>query len=273
MSSDGVSLLVLTILFAGVIGIFVGSFLNVVVYRAPLGLSISSPRSFCPTCRRQLSWWENIPVASWVGLRGRCHTCRVPISIRYPLVELSTGVTFALVTWAWNGSVVAAAYCVLASAALAVSLIEYGGQRSPLVVAAFGTGLALVIIVIGAGWHHHWRIVIGSLIGSAIAFAIYAVLRRNDPDCLDPRGNGRSELLVAGCWVGGLGLGPAVVGAGFWVGTYLVCMVGVWILSRQSPVSDHGPIVEGSSPPPPVFGNPLVSALGMVLVASLIAGW
>lgn len=235
MSSDGVSLLVLTILFAGIIGVFVGSFLNVVVYRAPLGLSISSPRSFCPTCRRQLSWWENIPVASWVGLRGRCHTCGVPISIRYPLVELSTGVIFALVTWAWNGSVVAAAYCVLASTALAVSLIEYGGQRSPLVVAASGTGLALVIVGIGAGWHHHWRIVVGSLIGSAIAAVIYAVLRRRDPDCIDPRGHGRSELLVAGCWVGGLGLGPAVVGGCFWVGTFLVCMVGVWTLSRTEP--------------------------------------
>ncbi len=212
-------------------------------------------------------------MASWVGLRGRCHTCRVPISIRYPLVELSTGVIFALVTWAWNGSAVAAAYCVLASAALAVSLIEYGGQRSPLVVAASGTGLALVIVGIGAGWHHHWRIVVGSLIGSAIAAVIYAVLRRRDPECIDPRGHGRSELLVAGCWVGGLGLGPAVVGACFWVGTYLVCMVGVWILSRQSPVSDRGAIVQGSSPPPPLFGTPLVSALGMALAASLIAGW
>ena len=67
---------------AGVVGLFVGSFLNVVVYRTPLGLSVSAPRSFCPTCRRQLTWWENVPIGSWVALRGRCRTCRAVQSPR-----------------------------------------------------------------------------------------------------------------------------------------------------------------------------------------------
>src|ERR1700734_649119 len=122
MSSKSFSLLVLTISCAGLIGVFVGSFLNVVIYRTPLGLSVNSPRSFCPTCERQLAWWENIPIVSWIGLKGRCRTCGTPISIRYPLVELSTGIVFALVTWAWDGTIVSAAYCVLAAAMVAVSL-------------------------------------------------------------------------------------------------------------------------------------------------------
>ena len=85
---------------AGVVGLFIGSFLNVVVYRAPLGLSVSTPRSFCPTCDRQLVWWENVPLISWLALRGRCHTCHEPISVRYPLVEATTAVAFAFVALA-----------------------------------------------------------------------------------------------------------------------------------------------------------------------------
>jgi hypothetical protein len=165
---------------------------------------------------------------------------------------------------------VAAAYCVLAAAALAVTLIEYGGQRSPLAVAAIGTGAAQAIILVGAGWHHHWQIVVGSLIGSAVAVVLFAALRAADPDCRDPRGRGRSELLIGGCWLGGLGLAPAIVGMGFWIGTYLVCLVGVWVLTRQGAASGDGPVVGAGIPP--TFANPLVSALGIALVASLIAG-
>ena len=90
MGSDGIPTLAVALPLAGVVGLFVGSFLNVVVYRAPLGLSVAAPRSFCPTCERQLHWWENVPVVSWLALRGRCHTCHQPISVRYPLVELAT---------------------------------------------------------------------------------------------------------------------------------------------------------------------------------------
>src|SRR5664279_5390153 len=132
MSPDGLPLLAVAIPLAGVVGLFVGSFLNVVIYRAPLGLSVAAPRSFCPTCGRQLKWWENVPVVSWALLRGRCRTCRQPISARYPLVELATGTVFSLVTWGWHGTLVSAGYCALAAGMIAVGLIEYGGQRAPL---------------------------------------------------------------------------------------------------------------------------------------------
>src|SRR5664280_3022890 len=88
MASDGIPRLAVTIPVAVIVGLFVGSFLNVVVYRIPLGLSVAKPRSFCPTCDRQLKWWENVPVVSWVALRGHCHTCHEPISARYPFVCL-----------------------------------------------------------------------------------------------------------------------------------------------------------------------------------------
>lgn len=78
-------------LFAFLVGICVGSFLNVVIARVPEGLSVSKPRSRCPKCGHQLSWYENVPLLSWLVLRGRCRGCKAPISIRYPVVELLVG--------------------------------------------------------------------------------------------------------------------------------------------------------------------------------------
>ena len=271
MSPDGLPLLAVAIPLAGVVGLFVGSFLNVVIYRAPLGLSVAAPRSFCPTCGRQLKWWENVPVVSWALLRGRCRTCRQPISARYPLVELATGTVFSLVTWGWHGTLVSAGYCALAAGMIAVGLIEYGGQRAPLSVAAFATGLGQAIILIGAGWPHHWRIVTGSLIGTVVAVIAYGALRSRDPQSVDPRGHGRSALLLAGCWAGGLGLVPTAVGAGAWIAVFFLCMVFTWLSTRQT--SGAGaPAVGGGWNPHPVLGTPLLSALAAAMAVSLIAG-
>ena len=88
--------LILTFLW----GACVGSFLNVVIYRVPAGLSVVSPPSTCPSCGQRLAWYDNVPVLGWLRLRGRCRTCRVPISRQYPMVEAATAVLFALVFWA-----------------------------------------------------------------------------------------------------------------------------------------------------------------------------
>jgi len=244
MSSGALPRLAVAIPLAAIVGLLVGSFLNVVIYRTPLGLSVATPRSFCPTCDRTLAWWENIPVGSWVVLGGRCRTCRHPISIRYPLVELATGIAFALVTWAWDGTIISAGYCALAATIIAVGLIEYDGQRAPLSVAAIGTALGQIIIVAGGSWLHLWRLVGGSLAGVALATVVFGLLRRCDPDCLDPRGHGRSALLVAGCWAGGLGLVPAAVGA-------TVCCNGLY--RRLLPL--HGWRID-DHPPPDRIGRP-----------------
>ena len=81
--------------FAFVLGAMIGSFLNVCIYRLPLGMAVNKPeRSFCPHCKNQLRWYHNIPVLSWLVLRGRCGFCQAPIAVRYPLVELLTAVLF-----------------------------------------------------------------------------------------------------------------------------------------------------------------------------------
>ncbi|SFR60601.1 leader peptidase (prepilin peptidase) / N-methyltransferase [Microbacterium azadirachtae] len=86
------------LVFAGLLGLVIGSFLNVVAYRVPAGISLVR-ESRCPGCDAPIRWWQNVPVVSWVALRGRCAHCAAPISAQYPLVEAFTGVVFVGVTW------------------------------------------------------------------------------------------------------------------------------------------------------------------------------
>jgi leader peptidase (prepilin peptidase)/N-methyltransferase len=85
--------------FAGAMGLVIGSFLNVVIYRLPRGESLVTPPSRCTRCGYQLRAYDNVPVLSWAWLGGRCRQCRAPISVQYPLVELATGALFLLITW------------------------------------------------------------------------------------------------------------------------------------------------------------------------------
>ena len=90
---------ILGTIFAGLLGLAFGSFLNVCLSRWPQGESIVHPRSHCRNCDRQLSWWENIPLISWLALRGHCRNCKTEISWRYPIVELAVGTVWAAQVW------------------------------------------------------------------------------------------------------------------------------------------------------------------------------
>jgi leader peptidase (prepilin peptidase)/N-methyltransferase len=88
---------ILGMVFAGLVGLAFGSFLNVCLSRWPAGESVVKPRSHCRTCGRTLMWWENVPLVSWLALRGNCRTCRTWIGWRYPLVELVVGILWAII--------------------------------------------------------------------------------------------------------------------------------------------------------------------------------
>ena len=271
MASQDVSLLLIKVLLSGVVGLFVGSFLNVVIYRAPLGLSVSTPRSFCPTCDRQLTWWENIPVVSWLGLHGRCRTCHQSISIRYPLVESATGTIFALITWHWSGTIFAVPYCLLAATFIAVGLIEYGGQRAPVTLAAIGTGLAVVAMTMCAGWQHRWLMAIGSVIGTAIAVMAYVAVRDVDHSSAEPLGRGTSALLLLGAWTGGLGLAATAAGATAWIAVFSVCMACSWAMVRRAVTPEGSPLTLEPTLHP-VVAAPLVTATVAAMTVSLWIG-
>jgi len=94
---------ILGTIFAGLLGLAFGSFLNVCLSRWPAGESVVKPRSHCRQCNRTLAWWENVPLVSWLALRGRCRTCRAWIGWRYPLAELAVGALWGLVGWSFFG--------------------------------------------------------------------------------------------------------------------------------------------------------------------------
>jgi leader peptidase (prepilin peptidase)/N-methyltransferase len=108
-------------LLASLFGLLIGSFLNVCIHRWPRGRSVVKPRSHCVRCRKVLSWYENIPVFSYIALRGRCRHCGKHISIRYPIVELMTGLLFFFFVWTLGPTWAALKMCVFT--AMLVALI------------------------------------------------------------------------------------------------------------------------------------------------------
>ena len=132
-------------------GSAIGSFLNVVVYRLPEGLSVIRPPSRCPKCLNQLKPYENIPVFGWLWLRGRCNHCLRPISARYPLVEAATGLLFLLVFWRFGAGVQTLGFWALFSWLLALSLIDCDTMTLPNSLTRSGL-VAGLVFQMAKGW-------------------------------------------------------------------------------------------------------------------------
>ena len=132
-----------------VFGAVIGSFLNVVIHRVPREESIAFPASHCPNCDTAIRPYDNIPVVSWAVLRGRCRSCRAPISWRYPAVELLTAVMFALTYWLHSGFTLSLPFDLLFVAAiLALIFIDAEHMILPNVITYPGAALALLARVV-----------------------------------------------------------------------------------------------------------------------------
>jgi leader peptidase (prepilin peptidase)/N-methyltransferase len=135
--------------FAFVLGAVIGSFLNVCIYRLPIGLSVNMPkRSFCPTCKYQIPWYRNLPLFSWMALRGKCANCGSHISFRYFAVELLTSVLF-LAAWlkCWNSGagILALPYWILLSLLIVATFIDFEHFIIPDVITWGGVGAGIVL--------------------------------------------------------------------------------------------------------------------------------
>lgn len=113
------------------LGASIGSFINVVVYRIPAGLSVLFPPSRCPHCLNQLKAYDNVPVLGWIWLRGKCRYCRSQIAIRYPVVEAITGLIFLIIFWIFEFSPLTIGYWIFCSWLLALSLIDLDTMTLP----------------------------------------------------------------------------------------------------------------------------------------------
>jgi leader peptidase (prepilin peptidase)/N-methyltransferase len=135
---------------AAIAGVVVGSFLNVVAHRVPAGISIVRPPSACPSCGAPIAARDNIPIVSWLLLRGRCRNCHTPISPRYPIVESAGGVTFAATAVVMGQTWVLPAYLWFAALTLVLVVIDIDVKRIPNRVLYPGTVVAVVLLVAGA---------------------------------------------------------------------------------------------------------------------------
>jgi leader peptidase (prepilin peptidase)/N-methyltransferase len=154
-----------------VFGLLVGSFLNVCIYRIPRRESLAWPSSHCTSCNRALSWYENVPVVSWSLLRGRCRTCRVPIAIMYPLVELTTAVLFAGGYAIYGWTPLLAVRLLFACAMIVLFVIDLQHRILPNVITLPGIVLGLVFSVMlpAPGW---LPATIGAVVGGGALFVI-----------------------------------------------------------------------------------------------------
>ena len=154
-----------------VTGLVVGSFLNVVIARVPLEQSIVRPRSRCPKCGHVLAWYENIPLLSWLALRARCRGCSAPISMRYPLVELLTGLLYfaCLRRFGWDFALVPA--LVLVTLLVPLTFIDLDHWILPLSMTVSGT-LAGLVLAVPRGVEHFWD----ALLGAAVGFLVFRMM-------------------------------------------------------------------------------------------------
>jgi leader peptidase (prepilin peptidase)/N-methyltransferase len=167
----------------GVLGLAVGSFLNVVIYRVPRAESVVSPPSHCPGCDTPIKGRHNVPVLSWLVLRGHCAACRAPISPRYPLVEAVTGLLFVGVTVRFGLTAELPAFLYLAAVAVALGMIEFDVRRVPdsIVLPSYVVALALLLPAgaVDADWHPGARGLAGGLLLATLMFAFAIAFPNN----------------------------------------------------------------------------------------------
>ena len=158
------------------LGLFIGSFLNVVIARLPEGRSVIRPRSACPRCGAPIAWYDNVPVLSFALLGARCRSCRVPIPWRYPLVELATGGLFLLAYLRRGLTLDLVPALVLLGALVAITVIDLDQQIIPDAISLPGIalGFAASLLPGGVGWRSS---LVGILVGGGIFFAIIVLSR------------------------------------------------------------------------------------------------
>lgn len=170
--------------FVGLFALVIGSFLNVVIHRLPRGESLVSPRSRCPRCGAAIAAWQNVPVLSWLLLRGRCAHCRAPISLRYPLIELLSA-AIAVALWAYLGP--GAGFAVSAPFALAMLALfftdwDHQLLPDPITLGGFATGLAVAwwnpFLGGAEGLGRLWGALSGAALGAGVLWGIGAAYSR-----------------------------------------------------------------------------------------------
>jgi leader peptidase (prepilin peptidase) / N-methyltransferase len=208
--------------YAAVMGAIFGSFLNVVAYRLPRGESLSRPRSRCPGCQTPVRPYDNIPVLSWLALRGRCRSCGVRISARYPLVEAATALLCALVVIAKGADQDALLGLALVLLLVPVTLIDLDHRIIPNKLMLVGAVVAPALVLLVAPDDLAEHLIAAAAAGGFFLLALLAY----------PRGMGMGDVKLAA--VLGLFLGRAV-GPAVFIALLSGTLVGAAVIARKGP--------------------------------------
>lgn len=193
-----------------VLGLVVGSFLNVVIARVPKKESVVRPRSRCPGCGAAIAPRDNVPVVSWLALRGRCRSCGGRISARYPLVEVATAVLFALTALRLGADAALPAFLVFVAALVAITPIDLELRIVPNRIVYPTLFVSAPLLVLAAAIDGDWASAREAAVGGVAAFALFFVLWY-----VSPRGMGYGDVRlsgVIGMFLGWLGLWEVALG-------------------------------------------------------------
>ena len=261
-------------ILVGVLGASIGSFLNVVIHRVPRGLSVVSPPSACPACGTRIRATDNIPVLSWLLLRGRCRACREPFSVRYAVIELVTALAFAGLAALAAPDILTAPTAALAAAAvleliallwfagigIALAAIDLDTHRLPdaIVLPSYGVLAALLggaALLAGDG-----EAAARAAAGAGILFALYLLLA-----LISPRGMGMGDVKLSGViglvlgWVGWSALAVGALAA-FLLGGLVGLALIVLGRARRSTGIPFGPWMLGGAWVGILLGDPIARA-------------
>jgi leader peptidase (prepilin peptidase)/N-methyltransferase len=262
----GVAEFLLSPFVLALLGLCIGSFLNVVIHRLPLMLergwrresadllgvkveeaepvTLASPPSRCPSCGHRIAWYENLPVLSYVVLRGRCSSCKAPISARYPVIEILTAALFALIAWRFGPQPVALLWCAFAAVLVALAGIDWDTTLLPdsmtlpllwagLVASALGWTLPLT----DALW--------GAVAGYLSLWSIYWLFKLTTGK--EGMGFGDFKLLAAtGAWLGVKMLLPIVLAASL-IGAVIGIVMKLSAALREGRYVPFGPFLAGAA--------------------------
>lgn len=162
------------VIFSAVFGLAIGSFLNVVIYRIPEGLSLMG-RSFCPKCQHRIREYDNVPVLGWLLLKGKCRDCQAPISPRYPLVEAFTGVAWAVLAYFVGYSWMLIPLLILLSCSIALAMIDFDTLRLPNSIVLFTTVTVAAGVIFASSMEGSYDNLIRASLGAVVSGLFYFV--------------------------------------------------------------------------------------------------
>ena len=191
------------------LGACIASFLNVVIWRVPRGESIVRPPSHCPKCNAPIKWYQNIPILSWLALRGKCANCRAPISPRYILIELLGGMLFFAVFWFYGVTPVTPVMWIWISLMIVGSMIDFDHKLLPDFVTVGGMILGLVSSGVDSIIHHSSFFILHSLAGLVFGFGLLWLIRLLGSKAFKREAMGLGDVFLMGA-VGAL-FGPVAV--------------------------------------------------------------